>query len=305
VRLRPLLVLALRRQRKEPSMTATSQESRLREYQLDAAGVERLRGELKEAVVKLWPDQDERYMAVNTLCNMALKSLTHSESGALPPGVASMIANQQEPDADLRRAAAIAADRSGDKKDELDTPLCDGHADAWFTGRNHLPGDTRCVVCAFTPSHVAPVGDWAIGQNVRGLLERIKLHFQRGDPHDARYSTLSAEDKAAAFVADAERASREGDLLYFEICTLLQRQSIAPSASERGRDDALVERIWELLWEHCRVVFYPQNNEYPIEHAPHARKEARLAIIAALTKLAVVPPESTVTRNAADSRVKP
>jgi hypothetical protein len=231
--------------------------------------------------------------------------VTRSESGALPPGVASMIANQQEPDADLRRAAAIAADRSGDKKDELDTPLCDGHADAWFTGRNHLPGDTRCVVCAFTPSHVAPVGDWAIGQNVRGLLERIKLHFQRGDPHDARYSTLSAEDKAAAFVADAERASREGDLLYFEICTLLQRQSIAPSASERGRDDALVERIWELLWEHCRVVFYPQNNEYPIEHAPHARKEARLAIIAALTKLAVVPPESTVTRNAADSRVKP
>jgi hypothetical protein len=60
--------------------------SRLREYQLDAAGVERLRGELKEAVVKLWPagkGQDERYMAVNTLCNMALRFLQSetAESG--------------------------------------------------------------------------------------------------------------------------------------------------------------------------------------------------------------------------------
>lgn len=32
------------------------------------------------------------------------------------------------------------------------TPLCAGHADTWFTGRNHLPGDHSCVVCAFAPS---------------------------------------------------------------------------------------------------------------------------------------------------------
>jgi hypothetical protein len=64
---------------------AESSRSRLREYQLGADGVERLRGELKEAVVKLWPagrEQDERYMAVNTLCNLALR-LLHSESGQL------------------------------------------------------------------------------------------------------------------------------------------------------------------------------------------------------------------------------
>jgi hypothetical protein len=62
---------------------AESSRSRLREYQLGADGVERLRGELKEAVVKLWPagrEQDERYMAVNTLCNLALR-LLHSETG--------------------------------------------------------------------------------------------------------------------------------------------------------------------------------------------------------------------------------
>jgi hypothetical protein len=43
-----------------------------------------------------------------------------SESGALPSGVADMIANQQEPDADLRRAASISAECSGDKHDEAD-----------------------------------------------------------------------------------------------------------------------------------------------------------------------------------------
>lgn len=58
---------------------------------------------------------------------------------------------------------------------------------------------------------------------VRGLLEELKLHFQRGNPDDARYTKLSAEEKAAAFVASAERASREGDLLYLSICTMLQR----------------------------------------------------------------------------------
>jgi len=35
-----------------------------------------------------------------------------------------------------------------------DVPLCDGHADSWFTGRNHLKSDT-CVACAFAVSEIA------------------------------------------------------------------------------------------------------------------------------------------------------
>jgi hypothetical protein len=30
-----------------------------------------------------------------------------------------------------------------------ETPICDGHASAWFCERNHLKGDHGCVVCAF------------------------------------------------------------------------------------------------------------------------------------------------------------
>jgi hypothetical protein len=37
-----------------------------------------------------------------------------------------------------------------------DIPLCAGHADSWFTGRNHLPGNTDCVVCAFV--NLRPIG---------------------------------------------------------------------------------------------------------------------------------------------------
>lgn len=33
-----------------------------------------------------------------------------------------------------------------------DVPLCAGHADWWFTSRNHLKGNLDCVVCAFQPA---------------------------------------------------------------------------------------------------------------------------------------------------------
>jgi hypothetical protein len=89
----------------------------------------------------------------------------------------------------------------------------------------------REAAAALTRSAGAETSGWDFGPNVRGLLERIKLHFQRGDPNDARYSKLSPSETAAAFVADAERASREGDLLYFEICTALQRPPFEQSAT--------------------------------------------------------------------------
>lgn len=57
--------------------------------------------------------------------------------------------------------------------------------------------------------------------DLRLLLERVKLHFQRGDPRDARYSKLKPEEIAEAFVADAKRASEEGEAIYRDVCTAL------------------------------------------------------------------------------------
>lgn len=31
----------------------------------------------------------------------------------------------------------------------------------------------------------------------------------------------------------------------------------------------------EWLWANCRIVYWPSDNRYPIEHAPHAHKYAR------------------------------
>jgi hypothetical protein len=36
-----------------------------------------------------------------------------------------------------------------------------------------------------------------------------------------------------------------------------------------------LERELEWLYAHCRIVYYPPDGSYPIEHAPLARKDAR------------------------------
>jgi hypothetical protein len=46
-------------------------------------------------------------------------------------------------------------------------------------------------------------------------------------------------------------------------------------------DAEMLDRVFK----HCRIVFYPSNGEYPIEHAPHARKDAKDDILAELAKL--------------------
>ena len=30
-----------------------------------------------------------------------------------------------------------------------------------------------------------------------------------------------------------------------------------------------------LIFKHCKVIYHPQGDEYPIEHNPHAKKDAR------------------------------
>jgi hypothetical protein len=75
VRLRPLLVLALRRQRKEPSMTAPSQESRLsevREY------VARMKLSLEEADLTGFARDCHQIRVM-------LDSIIHSETARLSP----------------------------------------------------------------------------------------------------------------------------------------------------------------------------------------------------------------------------
>jgi hypothetical protein len=59
---------------------------------------------------------------------------------------------------DLAHARIVGLLKSTPPSAEV--PLCAGHADMWFTGRNHLKGDTSCVVCAFRSSESActPLG---------------------------------------------------------------------------------------------------------------------------------------------------
>lgn len=49
--------------------------------------------------------------------------------------------------------ATLRAERPQSPSDDI--PLCAGHADWWFTSRNHLKGNTSCVVCAFNPERPA------------------------------------------------------------------------------------------------------------------------------------------------------
>jgi hypothetical protein len=126
----------------------------------------------------------------------ALQSIALSESGALPPGVASMIANQQEPDADLRRAAAIAADRSGDKHDEADRLVS-----ITVGGSTHVRTAGEWLALARASlSHAAPVGEDAIQQvmwAVFSYADRREAFTDApvGEPrHIARQSLQAQED---------------------------------------------------------------------------------------------------------------
>lgn len=54
---------------------------------------------------------------------------------------------------------------------------------------------------------------------------------------------------------------------------------------ERERDALLRKaELYDELWKHCRIVFYSKNYplDYPIEHAPHANKDSRWMIEAAI-----------------------
>jgi hypothetical protein len=151
-----------------------------------------------------------------------------SESGALPPGVASMIANQQEPDADLRRAAAIAADRSGDKHDEPRAYLFNGHA---FTP-NLLTSDQRAravPLYAITPSHGGERSMPAMTDTL--LSEMIEAWFAEHpvEPY------IKREDEPE-FFKRVERVYRA-----------VERRMTPSATEERSLDDMSVQELQGLL----------------------------------------------------------
>ena len=55
---------------------------------------------------------------------------------------------------------------------------------------------------------------------------------------------------------------------------------LRPVASEQTTGEVTLtpEQQLEWIWQHCRVIFYPGNNEYPIGHCPPADKISRQAI---------------------------
>lgn len=56
------------------------------------------------------------------------------------------------------------------------------------------------------------------------------------------------------------------------------------AATQAPTDD---ERVRELnqVFDNCRVIFFPKNGEYPIEHNPHANKISKDEILKAIASL--------------------
>ena len=59
------------------------------------------------------------------------------------------------------------------------------------------------------------------------------------------------------------------------------KQYVDRLLSERDDLQSQVERLWmeqDWLWKKCNITLYLPQPEYPIEHNPHARKDARSLI---------------------------
>jgi hypothetical protein len=49
----------------------------------------------------------------------------------------------------------------------------------------------------------------------------------------------------------------------------------APNASSSHRLPPTASAQLEWLWANCKVVYWPKDDRYPIEHNPHAKKYSR------------------------------
>ncbi len=108
--------------------------------------------------------------------------------------------------------------------------------------------------------------------------QKAKLDYVHG--MGLRFGMMKTSDKPEPYLAhvwdkdsDNERMFREwSHSIGWEDTVAALRQQLADAAAREKR-----------LRENCRIVFYPPNNGYPIEHAPHAKKDQWDAIISALS----------------------
>jgi hypothetical protein len=61
--------------------------------------------------------------------------------------------------------------------------------------------------------------------------------------------------------------------------------------------EAEAERLLRMIRANCRVIYYPPDGMYPLEHAPHARKDMWDAIIYALREQSPAAPTVPETSN--------
>lgn len=47
---------------------------------------------------------------------------------------------------------------------------------------------------------------------------------------------------------------------------------------------AAERKLMDLIFEHCKVVYFPKDGSYPIEHAKGANKDSREMLLAQLQK---------------------
>ena len=88
------------------------------------------------------------------------------------------------------------------------------------------------------------------------LLQRIKKHFQHGDPTDVRFSHLSNEEIADVLTAECKKASNDGDQIYRDICAVLAATPSPQPAPETDALDTMTADEWKAItrgWElQCR-----------------------------------------------------
>jgi hypothetical protein len=98
--------------------------------------------------------------------------------------------------------AIIAALRRGPVDD---IPLCGGHADWWFTSRNHLKGDTSCVVCAFNPER-PPSGEMGYEEYHDGIIGVFKMNADGS--RNLLMLTPQASEQLRAMLAEASKEAK-------------------------------------------------------------------------------------------------
>lgn len=79
---------------------------------------------------------------------------------------------------------------------------------------------------------------------------------------------------------------------------LLRNRSDLPIERIRRYDEVVKKlELLENIFKRCRIMVWPGNNEYPIEHNPYAHKYNRVAIELELEKVIKINPELEVLRN--------